>query len=419
MTTAGAPTSVLHLWCEHAWLGGPSATPGVVLHIEGERILSVVTGAAVPPPGAAVLEGLTLPGFANSHVRTTDRLLRGRPVQRSSEPNSVLSPPHLLHQLARAAYAELALNGYTTVCEFVVGASADHVAALVQAADGAGVRLAVADAWTAAEAPRDWVQRVEPFAEHVMRRSDVRFVAAAAHLTGEAVRSMGDLTIWAAQLGVPLHVAALELADAVTVLNALGDTGALGHRGGCTVIPPGFTGRDELAVVGHQRGFVAVDPEAPTAHRIPMAGLRGAGGRLVLANGLTHPADPFTALRSLGRIARQQQPPAHLATTELLRTATVDAMASLGWRDSGVLASGHLADLVTIALTSSRFAGMDPDDLLGSVLALATPADITHVARGGRLVVDRGRHLLGDVREMLDAALDACGPVARPAAVTR
>jgi len=338
VTSTGVPSPDLLLWCEHAWLGGPSATPGVVLQLQGERIASVVTGATTPPPGAAVLEGLTLPGFADSHVRTVDRVRRG--VLAVPPHEMVLPAPEVLGLLARAVYAELAVSGYTAVCEFIVGADDRHVAALVEAAGEAGVRLAVADAWTADEPSRDWVQRVEPFAEQVMRRSDVRFVAAAAGLTVHGAKSMADLTMWAAQMGVPLHVAAGQLDAAAPVLATLADTGALGHRGGCTVVPPGFTGRDELSTIGHQRGFVAIDPFDPTSHRFPVNSLRSAGGRIVLANATTTAADPFGALRALARIARQQEPSAELGTTELLRTATVDATAALGWRDGGVREPG-------------------------------------------------------------------------------
>ncbi len=65
-------------WCELAWLGGEQAEPGVVIALDGERIGSVATGVASPPPDATRLEGLTIPGLANAHSHAFQRALRGR-----------------------------------------------------------------------------------------------------------------------------------------------------------------------------------------------------------------------------------------------------------------------------------------------------------------------------------------------------
>jgi cytosine/adenosine deaminase-related metal-dependent hydrolase len=135
----------------------------VRLVVDGER-LAAVSPDARPEPADTRLAGLTLPGFGNAHSHIFHRALRGRThhgggdfwtwrdvmyaVAAQLDPDSYLA-------LARAAYAELVLAGYTAVGEFhyvhhgpggtpyadpnVMGA------ALQQAAADAGIRLTLLD----------------------------------------------------------------------------------------------------------------------------------------------------------------------------------------------------------------------------------------------------------------------------------
>jgi cytosine/adenosine deaminase-related metal-dependent hydrolase len=82
-------------------------------------------------------------------------------------------------------------------------------------------------------------------------------------------------------------------------------------------------------------------------------------------------------------------------------------MDALGW-DAGRLAPGHLADLVTVALTSPRLAGTRPPAAVDHLVFAATAADVTSVVASGRQVVEDGRHLLvGDVGQALASAVAA------------
>ena len=114
-------------WCELAWLGGDQAESGVVVEVEDGLIATVTSGAPSPPPGAARLDGLSLPGLANAHSHAFHRALRGR-TQRGSgsfwtwreqmyRVAAALDPESYL-ALARATYAEMALAGVTAVGEF-------------------------------------------------------------------------------------------------------------------------------------------------------------------------------------------------------------------------------------------------------------------------------------------------------------
>ena len=84
---------------------------------------------------------------------------------------------------------------------------------------------------------------------------------------------------------------------------------------------------------------------------------------------------------------------------DLLRALT--AHASLGWPDAGRLEPGAVADLVSVRLDTVRTAGCSP----GQVLLAASAADVDTVIVGGEVVVDAGRHRLGDVGALLDKAI--------------
>ena len=65
-------------WCELAWLGAEEPATGVLLDVEGDRLVAVTPGVTAPPSGATRLAGLTLPGLVNAHSHAFHRALRGR-----------------------------------------------------------------------------------------------------------------------------------------------------------------------------------------------------------------------------------------------------------------------------------------------------------------------------------------------------
>ncbi len=150
-------------WCEHAWLPNGVAA-GVLVTVDGDGPIVNVSTVDDIPPDAERLTGLVFPGFANTHSHAFHRALRGRTHgdggtfwtwrERMYTLAGKLTPETYL-ELARAAYAEMALAGITCVGEFHylhhapggVRYSDPNAmgAALIHAAGDAGIRLTLLD----------------------------------------------------------------------------------------------------------------------------------------------------------------------------------------------------------------------------------------------------------------------------------
>jgi formiminoglutamate deiminase len=429
-------------WCEQAWLDTGPVT-GVRLVVEHGRIAEVTVADAAP--GDQRLPGLVLPGFANVHSHAFHRALRGRTHdrggtfwtwrQRMYAVAARLDPDGYL-ALARAAYAEMALAGITTVGEFSYlhhppggGRYADPNAmteALVQAAADAGVRLTVLDTCYLAggldrggHLPLDDVQRrfadgdAAAWAERValLPVRDGLVVGAAVHSV-RAVPADQLPAVAAAASGRPLHVHLSEQPaenDACrafygrTPAGLLADAGVLGPR--TTAVHATHLTDDDVALLGGTCTTVCACPstEADLADGIgPFPQLRDAGAPLCLGSDqhatidLLSEARAMEAHERLGSGERGRFRPA-----ELVDALTATGHGALGWPDAGRLAPGQRADLVAVRLDSPRTAGCAP----GQLVMAATAADVHTVLVDGRVVVTGGEHVLGDVGRLLAAAI--------------
>ena len=222
-------------WCELAWTGG-RVEAGVLVEAEGERIATVRSGPAAPPPGATRLPGLVVPGFANAHSHAFQRALRGRAqTGRGSfwdwregmyELAEALDPEDY-RELATAVFAEMALAGITTVGEFHYlhhdrgGARYAEpnamAAAVIAAAREAGLRITLLDACylqggIGAE-PQGAQLRfsdgdVDAWAARVSELEQgpgVRVGAAIHSVRAVDPRSAARVASWARERGRPLH----------------------------------------------------------------------------------------------------------------------------------------------------------------------------------------------------------------------
>ncbi len=435
-------------WCELAWLGGPTAAAGVVVTVEDGRIAAVTSGTPGPPPGARRLEGLTLPGLANAHSHAFQRALRGRTQAGSGSfwtwreqmyrvagglyPESYVA-------LARATYAEMALAGITAVGEFhYVHHGPDGVPyddpnemgrALIAAAADAGIRITLIDACYLhggiGEPPvgpqrrfsdgsvEAWVERVEALRDDESVRIGAAIHSVRAVDPGAAAIVAG----WARARDRPLHAHVSEQPDenqacleayGSTPTAVLAEAGALAAR--FTAVHATHLEDADVTLLGGAGACCCVCPttERDLADGIGrMSGLAEAGASLALGSDSHAAIDLFEEARAVEldeRLASGER--GHHTAAALLRAASEDGHACLGWPDAGRIAPGARADLVTVSLAGVRLAGTEPENAVQAVVFAAGAGDVRHVLVDGREIVADGRHATVDVaRELHEAIL--------------
>jgi formiminoglutamate deiminase len=437
---------VSSFWCELAWLGGERPSPGVVLEVEDGRI-SAVTSAADPPPGAQRLDGLVLPGLANTHSHAFQRALRGRTHKQTGsfwtwreqmyalagklDPDSMLA-------LTRATFAEMALAGVTLVGEFHYlhhGPDGTPYAdpnemglAVVRAAADAGVRLTLLDAcylhggiephpvqrrFFDRDAER-WAARVGELEPGPRTRLGAAIHSMRAVQPESASRVVG----WAAERGLPLHAHVSEQrAENQACREVYGATptallhyeGALGER--FTAVHATHVSEEDIALLGSSGAYCCLCPttERDLADGIGRARrLRDAGSRLTVGTDSNAIIEPFEEARAIEldeRLASGVR--GRHGGASLLEAATASGYASLGWPEGGALREGALADLVAVRLDGVRLAGAPPEDLVDALVFAGGAADVSDVIVGGEFVVRDGSHVSVDVTRELAAAVAA------------
>ncbi|WP_031068404.1 formimidoylglutamate deiminase [Streptomyces sp. NRRL S-118] len=436
-------------WLEHAWLGS-HVEPGVALEVSDGRITAVRTGTGAPPPGAAVLRGLTVPGLANAHSHAFHRALRGT-VQVGSgtfwtwrevmyQVASRLTPD-TYHALARAVYAEMALAGITAVGEFhylhhAPGGTpyADPNAmgeALIAAAGEAGIRITLLDtAYLSAgfgQPPNRHQTRfsdgtAEAWAERaslLKERDGVRIGAAVHSVRAVPAAQLSTVAEWAAARRAPLHVHLSEqtaeneaclAAHGCTPTRLLADHGVLGAH--TTGVHNTHLTDEDIALLGGSGTGTCMCPttERDLADGIgPAADLQRAGSPLSLGSDSHAVIDLLEEARAMELDERlRTRTRGHWTAAALLRAATADGHAALGWAGAGRLEAGALADFTTIALDSVRTAGPVPRLAAETAVFAASAADVRHTVVGGRHVVRDGAHTgIPDVPRALTDAIAA------------
>ena len=209
---------------------------------------------------------------------------------------------------------------------------------------------------------------------------------------------------WAAERDVPLHCHVSEqpaeneqcvAAYGVTPVGLLDRHGLLGER--FTAVHATHLTDTDVAVLGASRTTVCLCPttERDLADGIgPALALRDAGSALALGSDSHAVIDLFEESRAVEhheRLASLVR--GNHDAPSLLRAATANGHASLGWPEAGRLEVGALADLCTVRLDSVRLAGARREHLLESVVFAATAADVDHVVVGGEVIVRDGAHV--------------------------
>ncbi|MFI1500796.1 formimidoylglutamate deiminase [Streptomyces platensis] len=446
LTPQATPTTY---WLEHAWLG-THVEPGVAVDTADGRITAVRTGADTPPPGATALRGLTLPGLANAHSHAFHRALRGtvqvgtgtfwtwREIMYSVADRLT---PDTYFALARAVYAEMALAGITCVGEFhylhhAPGGTRyrDPNAmgeALLAAAAEAGIRITLLDTaylsagfgaqpnhhqlrFSDGTADR-WAERADALKE----RPHARIGAAIHSVRAVPAGQLGTVADWARARQAPLHVHLSEQtaendacrdAHGVTPTQLLADHGALGPR--TTAVHATHLTDEDIALLGGSHTGVCMCPttERDLADGIgPAVRVQQQGSPLSLGSDSHAVIDLLEEARAMELDERlRTRTRGHWTAAALLRAASADGHAALGWDDAGTLEAGSLADLTTIALDSVRTAGPPPRLAAETAVFAASAADVRHTIVGGRQIVRDGVHtLVPDVPTALAASIAA------------
>ncbi|KIE23894.1 N-formimino-L-glutamate deiminase [Streptomyces sp. MUSC 125] len=443
-------------WLEHAWLG-TTTEPGVAVTVsaggpaagEDGRITAVRTGVPTPPPGAEILRGLTLPGLANAHSHAFHRALRGavqvgsgtfwtwREVMYSVADRLT---PETYHALARAVYAEMALAGITCVGEFhyvhhAPGGTpyADPNAmgeALIEAAAEAGIRITLLDTCYLSsgfgEPPTPHQLRfsdgsAEAWAERctVLKGRDHARIGAAIHsVRAVPADQLATVAHWAEERRAPLHVHLSEqtaendaclAAHGRTPTRLLSDHGVLGPR--TTGVHNTHLTDEDIALLGDSGTGTCMCPttERDLADGIgPAVALQRAGSPLCLGSDSHAVIDLLEEARAMELNERlRTRSRGHWTAAALLRAASADGHAALGWQNAGTLEPGALADFTTIALDSVRTAGPVPQLGAETAVFAATAADVRHTVVGGHQIVRDGAHArVPDVPSVLADAID-------------
>lgn len=396
-----------------------------------------------PEPNGERVAGLTIPGLANTHSHAFHRALRGRTqrergtfwtwreqmysVAERLDPDSYLT-------LATATFREMVAAGITSVGEFHYlhhqrdGRPYDEPnamgLALVEAARIAGLRITLLDTLYLSSgfgAPPEGAQvryddgSAEAWIDRVSQLSDTTeaLVASALHsvraLPSDPAAALTPLAEWAD--GTPLHVHLSEqvaendgclAAYGATPTRLLADHGLLGPT--TSAVHATHLTDEDISLLGAARAFASF---CPTTERDlgdgigPSRRLHDAGARLTLGSDSHAVIDLFEEMRAVEldeRLLTQQR--GHWQAAELVRAATTDGHASLGWDDAGAIEVGQRADLVVLDTTSPRTAGTGADE--HTVAFAAVAEDVRRVMVDGRWVVQDGdRAEIG--RELDDA----------------
>ena len=410
-------------------------------------------GAAVEAPDI-VLEGVTVPGFANAHSHAFHRALRGRTHVGGSFWTwrqlmySVAGrlEPELYRRLAVGVFAEMLESGYTAVGEFhYVHHRADGTPypnpqaiteALVSAAEESGIRLTLLDTLYLHGGLSD--DGYLPLAAGQLRFGDgsaTDFWQRAGSIPrgglvqpGIAVHSVravdpAAMTVLAALVGDrPVHVHVSEQPDendqsarahGRTPTEVLGEAGLLGPR--TTAVHATHLTAVDVGLLAESGTTVCLCPttERDLGDGLGMASeLLAAGVALCIGSDSHAVIDPFAELAAIEMNERLRTGRRGIVEPATLLGAGAPAgYRSLGWAAGGRIAVGSPADLVAIADTSRRTAGalggnQSSDTVIGGLIHATSAADVTDVIVAGRRVVAGGRHVRVDTARCLAGTIE-------------
>ena len=427
-------------WAESAVIDGV-VTPSVRITAT-DGVITAVTSEPVREADR-VLAGLVLPGLANGHSHAFHRALRGRTHadggtfwtwREQMYAVAARLTPDSYYELASAVFAEMLLAGYTVVAEFhylhdasVYGTALDD--AVLSAAANAGIRMTLLDTLylrgglSVAGGPLPLAPEQQLFSDGSLAGWATRHASlSVAQNTrlGAAIHSVRAVDpdlyddFHTLTAGTPVHAHISEQpAENAQALAAWGRTPVqlleplLGAD--FTAVHGTHLSDDDIRLLGDSASTVCFCPttERDLADGVgPGSALLGAGASLSLGSDQNAVIDPFEEMRGLEmdeRLVTGER--GRFSPQQLLGAATADGYRSLGW-NGGAIAVGFLCDLTAVSMSSVRTAGSAVDQLW----LAATATDVTTVVVNGTVVVDGGRHPLGDIGALLAEAIEEVLP---------
>jgi 5-methylthioadenosine/S-adenosylhomocysteine deaminase len=393
--------------------------------IAGVEVAGPSQTGDVALPGRALL-----PGTVNAHCHTFQSLLRGLgdDLDFMGWRDRVLYP--FSQRLDRTgialgaafAFAELLLHGATTCVDFFYlnDQGNENAEAVLEAARQVGIRLVLARAMYDWEgAPRRYRESVadaehrtrELIARH--RHDDTARVQPAPHSSHGASAAM-IRTGWevAESEGTPFHIHVAEgryegertlREHGATPIRYLDKLGVLGPR--TIAVHCVWLDEEEIALMGTRRAGLAYCPSSNMflgdgITRLPE--LLRAGVRVGLGTdgGCTNNRlSVFEEMRMASLLQRVRLlDGAALEAPAAFALGTRSGAALLGL-EAGVIAAGHLADLVAVDLGHPS---LHPrTNLMGAVVYAMSPQAVTDVWVHGRRVIDAGRLTTLDLEALL------------------
>jgi 5-methylthioadenosine/S-adenosylhomocysteine deaminase len=382
-------------------------------------------------PGDLRLAGKALlPGTVNAHCHTFQTLLRGLGDDldfmgwrdRVLYPFSDRLDRRGIGLGARLAFAEQLLHGVTTCVDFfyLQDEGNDNAEAVIEAARDLGIRLVLARTmydWPGA--PARYRERVDDAARRTAEliarhRGDPTVAVHPAPHSPHGASSAMIRAGWdvAAAAGTPLHLHVAEgryereatLSEhGATPIRYLDGLGALGPR--TIAVHAVWLDDGEVALMGERGASLAYCPSSNMFLGdgiTRLTEMMAAGVRVGLGTdgGCTNNrASVFEEMRMASLLQRVRLLDGGVLPAErAFAMGTREGAAMLGV-EAGVIAPGHLADLVALDLGDPS---LHPSiDLLKNVVYSLSPRAVTDVWVHGRRVVEDGRLVSADLAELL------------------
>ena len=391
-----------------------------------------------------------LPGFANAHSHTFQRLIRGRTETRGvggddfwswREPmyRAALSvDADDVYHVARMAFLEMVMAGTTTVGEFHYLHRAQDGRAyddpnllakkIVAAGESVGLRIALLRvAYARAgyqlpphkgqrrfyESPGEYLANTAALAEE-LRGSETAWLGVAPHsIRAVPLKQLEEIVAWARERELPVHMHAAEQVGELkacereygaTPVKLLAQSGLLSSK--TTLVHAIHVTDAEIDALAEADTVIC---SCPTTERnlgdgiVDAAKAAARGVRFALGSDSEAQIDPLEDARQLEYHLRlQNQKRAVLdeirqqnLSQRLFRYATAGGAESLGF-DSGVLNAGCPADFFAIDLDDPSIAGNSAKSLLPMVVFGLNRRAITDVVVDGKHIYRNGSHPLTD-----------------------